>query len=334
MNHLFKFLIFNFTFLIAISCSTQDRGRLIKVGVSHGPGHSQTLAFNKFGELLEERSHAKFRVKVYNSATLGDEKQMQELLTIGTAEMTVTGLLNIYEPLFALFEMPYLYRDREHVMLVNTGPIMDEIAASLIPNGIRLIGFYENGYRNVTNSKRPINSPDDIKGLMIRTPENPAQIITFNTLGAIATPMPFSELYTALLQGVVDGQENPLQQIYLSRLYEAQKYCAMTQHIYNSAYVIVSERFWQSISAEDQKMIRDCVLESSKWQLDYMKTLDANLEIKLKEAGMQFSYPDQNAFRDACLPAYDEIYKKLGLRAKNIVERIRATQQTKTQIGE
>lgn len=327
MNHLYKFLIFNFTFLIVLSCSTQDRGRLIKVGVGHGPGHSQTLAFNKFGELLEERSQGKFRVKVYNSATLGDEKQMQELLTIGTAEMTVTGLLNIYEPLFALFEMPYLYRDREHVMQVNSGPIMDEVAASLIPNGVRLVGFYENGYRNVTNSRRPINTPDDLKGLMIRTPENPAQIATFNALGAIATPMPFSELYTALLQGVVDGQENPLQQIYLSRLYEAQKYCAKTHHIYNSAYVIVSERFWNTLSHSDQKLIQDCVLESSKWQLDYMKTLDAELEIKLKEAGMQFSYPDEDAFRQACLPAYKTIYEKLGPRAKDIVERIRMTEQ-------
>jgi tripartite ATP-independent transporter DctP family solute receptor len=222
--------------------------------------------------------------------------------------------------------MPYLYRDREHVLNVNTGPIMQEVAASLVPNGIRLIGFYENGYRNVTNSKRPINTPADIKGLMIRTPENPAQIATFNALGAIATPMPFSELYTALLQGVVDGQENPLQQIYLSRLYEAQKYCAKTHHIYNSAYVIISERFWQSLASDDQDMIQECVLESSKWQLNYMKTLDADLEAKLKEAGMEFSYPDEEAFRQECLSAYDTIYEKLGPRARDIVERIRMTE--------
>ena len=320
-----RFILLNFILVFFLSCSTADRGRLIKVGVGHGPGHSQTLAFNKFGELLQERSQGSFRVKVYNSATLGDEKQMQELLTIGTAEMTVTGLLNIYEPLFALFEMPYLYRDREHILHVNTGPTMEKVASSLIPNGIRLIGFYENGYRNITTSKTQINAPEDIKGLMIRTPENPAQIATFNALGAIATPMPFSELYTALLQGVVDGQENPLQQIYLSRLYEAQKYCAKTQHIYNSAYVIISERFWQSLTKDDQQLIRDCVLESSKWQIDYMKTLDADLEHKLKAAGMQFTYPDQEAFRQACLPAYEMIYAKLGSRAREIVEEIRET---------
>ncbi|MBN1481627.1 TRAP transporter substrate-binding protein [candidate division KSB1 bacterium] len=311
--------------LLVLSCEKPDRARLIIVGVSHGPGHSQTLAFTKFREILEQRSGGRYRVRVYHSATLGDEKQMQELLTIGSAEMTVTGLLNIYEPLFALFEMPYLYRDREHVTQVNTGPIMDEVAASLLPNGIRLIGFYENGYRNVTTSKQPINRPEDLRGLMIRTPENPAQIATFNTLGAIATPMPFSELYTALLQGVVDGQENPLQQIYLSRLYEAQKYCAITQHIYNSAYVLISERFWQSLSADDQLMIQACVRASSEWQLNYMRTLDVELEKKIKETGMEFTYPDQELFRKACLPAYEAIYEKLGPKAKKIVEKIRAT---------
>lgn len=320
-----SFKVIPLVLLLAL-CSPREKVRLIKVGVSHGPGHSQTLAFNRFGKLLEERSNGKFRVKVYHSATLGDEKQMQELLTIGTAEMTVTGLLNIYEPLFALFELPYLYRDREHILQVNSGSIMEQVATSLIPNGIRLIGFYENGYRNITTLKTKIEIPDDLKGLMIRTPENPAQIATFNTLGAIATPMPFSELYTALLQGVIDGQENPLQQIYLSRLYEAQTYCAMTHHIYNSAYVIVSERFWQSLSLEDRELIQQCVLESSKWQLNYMKTLDAELEGKLKEAGMEFTYPDLGAFEKACSPAYEVIYEKLGNRARKIVNRIRSTQ--------
>ncbi len=324
--HIQQKLVLFLSLILVLSCSPTKRGRLIKVGVGHGPGHSQTLALQKFKTLMEERSDGRYRVKVYHSATLGDEKQMQELLTIGTAEITVTGVLNIYEPLFALFEMPYLYRDREHVFNVNSGPIMQEVAQSLIPNGLRLIGFYENGYRNVTTSKRRIETPADLQGLMIRTPENPAQIATFNTLGAIATPMPFSDLYTALLQGVVDGQENPLQQIYLSRLHEVQNYCALTHHIYNSAYVIFSERFWQTLNAADQQLIRDCILESARWQLDYMKTLDSELEVKLKDEGMEFTYPDQAAFEQACVPAYETIYAKLGPRAREIVARIRGTE--------
>lgn len=323
-KHPEKVILLIIIFLVSCHSSQQHR-RLIKVGVGHGPGHSQTLALIKFKEMLQERSNGHFYVKVYHSATLGDEKQIQELLTIGTAEMTVTGVLNIYEPLFALFEMPYLYRDREHVFKVNSGPIMQKVAQSLVKKGIRLVGFYENGYRNVTNSKKAINSPDDVKGLMIRTPENPAQIATFNSLGAIPTPMPFSELYTALLQGVVDGQENPLQQIYLSRLYEVQKYCALTHHIYNCAYVIISERFWKTLTADEQKLVQECILESAKWQMDYMETLDKDLEKKLKEQNMVFTYPDRAAFEKACSPAFDIIYQKFGQRAQKIVEQIKAT---------
>ncbi len=311
---------------VFLSCAQlQQDTLLIKVGVGHGPGHSQTLAFEKFDELLETRSNGRFQVKIYSSGALGGEKQMQELLTIGAAEMTVTGVLNIYEPLFALFEMPYLYRDREHVLAVNSGPIMQEIASSLIPKGIRLIGFYENGFRNVTTSKTPIHHTEDLGGLLIRTPENPAQITTFKALGAIATPMSYTEVYTALLQGVVDGQENPLQQIYRSRLYEVQNYCAMTHHIYNSAYVLISERFWQRLNADEQKLIKECILESSKWQLDYMQTLDIQLEQELKDAGMEFTYPDRVEFETACQSAYKAIYDKLGPRAPEIVQRIRNT---------
>lgn len=307
------------------SCSQKSNSKLIKVGVEHGPGHSQTLAFEKFGNMLEKRSNGRFHVKIYNSGSLGGEKQMQELLTIGTAEMTVTGVLNIYEPLFALFEMPYLYIDRKHIFNVNSGPIMQEIAASLLPKGIRLIGFYENGFRHITNSKRPIHSPADLQGLMIRTPENPAQIETFKALGAIATPMSYSELYTALLQKVVDGQENPLQQIYLSRHYEVQTHIALTGHIYNSAYVLISERFWQSLNQSEQELIRECILESSKWQIDYMQNLDMELEEKLKAEGMQFTYPDPDEFEKECRQAYEKIYEKLGPRAEDIVNRIRET---------
>lgn len=309
----------------AVACRAPQSGRLIKIGVSHGPNHSHTLALHHFAQLLQEKSGGKFRVRIYHGASLGDEKQMQELLTIGSAEIAVTGLLNIYEPLFAVLELPYLYRDREHIFSVMSGPVMEGISASLIPRGIRVIGFYENGFRHITSAKRPILTPADLKGLMIRTPENPAQIITFNTLGAIATPMPFSELYTALLQGVVDGQENPLQQIYNSRFYEVQNYCAKTSHIYNSAFIIVSERFWKTLAPEEQALIRECALLSSLRQLQQMEALDIDLEKKLRDAGITFTYPDQSLFQQACQPVYEAFYAKFGERARQLVAQIRAT---------
>ena len=310
--------------LILSGCVEETETRIIRVGVSHGPSHSFTQALERFGETLEERSDGRFDVRVYNSARLGSEKELQEMLTLGTVEMTVTGLLNSYEPLFAVFEMPFLYRDRDHVMAVNTGQVMDEVAESLVPKGLRLIGFYENGFRHITNSARPIETPSDVEGLMIRTPENPAQIETFRALGAIPTPLSFSELYTALLQGVVDGQENPLQNIWFGNLHEAQEHLAMTGHIYNSAYVLISERFWQALSEQEREWIRESILTSSAWQLDFMEALDVELEQKLKDEGMTFTYPDRSAFEEATGSAYEALAAKLGPRVYEIVEEIKA----------
>ncbi|MBS0001159.1 MAG: TRAP transporter substrate-binding protein, partial [Cyclobacteriaceae bacterium] len=172
---------------------------------------------------------------------------------------------------------------------------------------------------------REINEPSDLEGLKIRVPENPAQIETLKSLGAIPTPLSFSELYTALVQGVVDGQENPLQNIWFGRLYESQKYIAMTHHIYNSAYVTASKRFWDKLSREDRELTMECLKESSTWQLNYMEKLDRKLEAKMKEEGVIFTYPDRSAFEKATLPAYEAIYSTLGEDARLMVRKIRET---------
>ena len=163
-----------------------------------------------------------------------------------------------------------------------------------------------------------------MKGLKIRTPENLAQVETFRALGAQPTPMPFAELYNALRQGVVDGQENPLQNIHDGKLYEAQKHLAITGHIYNSAYVVISEAFLKRQKPDQQKAILDAAREATLWQFKYASELDAKLLDTLKQQGMQVTMPDQEAFRAATAPAYDAFYAKIGQDAKAIVEAIRA----------
>lgn len=147
-------------------------------------------------------------------------------------------------------------------------------------NGIVLIGFYENGFRNISTSKNPVNYLSDLIGLKIRTPENLAEIQTIKALGAIPAPMSFSELNTALVQGIVDGQENPLQNIWYEGLYESRHYIAMTHHIYNSLYITANKKSREQLSAGETTLIRDCLLESSLWQMDYMKILIMNLKKK------------------------------------------------------
>jgi tripartite ATP-independent transporter DctP family solute receptor len=296
----------------------------IKIGIGHGPTHSFTQAMERFGQSLEKKRPGEYKVQIYHSSQLGSERVMQEALTLGSLEITVTGLLNIFEPKFALLEAPFLFRDRDHILKVQESDVVQKLAATLPPKGLRLVGFVENGFRHITNNVRPINTPADVKGLKIRTPENLAQVETFRALGAQPTPMPFAELYNALRQGVVDGQENPLQNIYDGKLYEAQKYLALTGHIYNSAYVVISEQFFRKQKPDQQKAILEAAREATLWQFNYIRELDSKLLDTLKQQGMQVTSPDQVAFRTATAPAYEAFYAKLGPDAKAIVESIRS----------
>ncbi|MEO8409905.1 MAG: TRAP transporter substrate-binding protein [Propionivibrio sp.] len=298
----------------------------IKIGIDHGPTHSFTQAMERFGKILEQKRPGEYKVQVFASAQLGNERVMQEALTLGSLEIVVTGLLNIYEPKFSLLEAPYLFRDRQHILKAQESEVVQKLAATLPPKGLRLIGFVENGFRHITNNVRPINAPSDVKGLKIRTPENMAQVETFRALGAQATPMPFAELYNAIRMGVVDGQENPLQNINDGKLYEAQKYLALTGHIYNSAYVVISEQFFAKQKPEQQKAIVEAVKEATLWQFDMMRERDAELLETLKQKGMQVTTPDQAAFRAATAPAYDAFYAKFGPDARAIIEAIRSLQ--------
>ena len=315
-----------FICILLFGCVEQNGLKKVKIGLSHSQNHSFTQALEYFDSLLQKRLPEKFEIEIYHSAILGSEKEMQEMLTLGTLEGAVTGLLNNYDPVFAIFEMPYLYRDRKHVFKVFNGEIIQKVTKPLQERGIVFLGFYENGFRHITNSVKPINKPSDLSGMLIRTPENPAYLNTFKAMDAIPTPMSFSELYTALLQGVVDGQENPLQNIWFGRLYEAQKNIALTAHIYNTAYMLFSKRFWDSLNSEEKIIFKECVAESTLWQMEYMKQLDKSLESKLKEKGMTFTYPDRAAFEEQSKPAYEKMYLQLGDRARNIVQEIKNIQ--------
>lgn len=296
---------------------------IAKIGIGHPPGQSFVVASERFKELVEKRTNGRLKVEIFHSSQLGGEREMQEMVALGTLEMSVSGIVVVYEPLFALLEAPFLYRDRDHIKKMQESAIVAELGESLVKKGIRLVGFYENGFRNITNSKRPINVPADVKGLKIRTPENLAQLETFKALGAIATPMAYSELYNALQQGVVDGQENPLQNIWTGKLYEQQKYLAMTGHIYNSAYILASNKFWTGLPVDLRKAAEDSIKEASHYQMDLVASLDKKLLEDLKAKGVQVTFPDREAFRKATAPAYDAFSAKFGDRARKILDAIR-----------
>ena len=318
--------------LIAIVCAvaivcwgipSQAANIVVKVGHGHTAEHSYQLGLQQAAKSIAERTNGRITMKFFPSAQLGDEKQMQESLTTGTLEMTITGLANIYDPAFALFDFPYLYDNRNQIKNVMYSPLMEQMGEALQKKGLRIIGLMEVGFRNVTSNK-PINTPADLKGFKIRTPQSPAQIETFKALGAIPTPMSFSELYGALQQGVVDGQENPLENILNGKLFEVQKYCAFTRHIYNFAYVLISEKFWNSLSKDDQKLMAEEIKKGCFWQMDYLAGKEKEMEQFLKDKGMQFTNPDRDAFRKAAAAAYEsDFVKKMEPRSAEIIKKIR-----------
>lgn len=312
-----------FLLIFSTTLFATEKPIIIKVGHGHTATHSYQLGLEQSKKIIEEKTNGRITLKFYPSAQLGNERQMQESLTAGTLEMTITGLVNLYDPAFALFDFPYLYTNREQIKAVMYSDLMDDMGKVLVKKGMRIIGLMEVGFRMITSNK-PIRTPDDLKGFKIRTPESNAQIETFRAMGAKPTPMSFNELYGALQQGVVDGQENPLENIYNAKFYEVQKYVTASRHIYNFAYVLVSEKFWQTLSKEDQNLLTYAVCEGCFWQINYLSEREAELEQILKDKGMQFIYPDLDLFKKASLGAYEsDFFKKLEPRSSEIIKQIR-----------
>lgn len=311
--------------LFASGAQEGEEGEQITLRLGHGhtADHSYQKGMEQAKQMLEEETDGRITIQFFPSAQLGNERQMQEQLSAGTLDMTITGLVNLYDPAFALFDFPFLYDNREQVKAVMYSDLMDEMNQGLIEKGMRIVGLMEVGFRNVT-SNIPIESPEDLDGFKIRTPESPAQIETFKALGATPTPMSFSELYTALQQGVVDGQENPLENIYNGNLYEVQDYVNVTRHIYNFAYVLISEQTWQLLSAADREAVAEAIKGGSLWQIDWAADNESNYEQMLQDEGMEFVYPDRDEFRQAAQGAYDSKFvRDLEPRAGEILAAIR-----------
>jgi TRAP-type transport system periplasmic protein len=310
--------------LVLGGCGSERDGYEIKVGLVHPTSHSYYQAFVRFKEEVEQRSDGRVRVSIFHSGQLGGEREMQEMVTLGTLEMALTGILVIYDPLFAVFELPYLYEDRDHVKRVMASGLIQRTGEPLLRRDLRVVGMFENGFRNITNSTRAIHSPRDVGGLKIRVPENPAQLETFGVLGSVVTPMSLSELYSALQQNVVDGQENPLQNIVSGKYFEVQRHLAMTGHIYNLAYIVVNDRFWSGLPDDLRQIVQESLDASSAYQLELASRLDVELLDTLQARGMQITHPDRAAFREATHPVYERFYTRFGGRARGIVEEIEA----------
>lgn len=302
---------------------------IIKIGNVTAPDHPLNLAFENMAAIMNEKSGGRIEAKVYPSAQLGNLRALAEGLQLGTIEMGTQspGGLASFMPLMGVLELPYIYRNNEHVYKTVDGPIGQELNEKLrAKTGIRILGYWMNLYRNTTNSKHPISVPDDFKGLKIRVPETKTVMDTIAALGGNPVPMAFGEVYTSLQQGIIDGQENPLSIIWASRLYEVQKYLSLTGHVYSPVVIMISDAFFTKLPEDLQKIVVEAFEEVRPNARKTVEDQEAEITENLKEKGMIVNTVDPAPFQEKMDTVYSDFIKSAGDEAKEYIKKIQEVQ--------
>lgn len=275
---------------------------VIKFSTVHAAGSVREKSIRYFKDLVEKKTNGAVRVDIYPSAQLGSAREALEGIRLGTIQMDVGDLGAVYVPKLGVTSLPFIFRDRQHAWSVLDGPIGAELVADLVKFDIMAFpnGFWENGYRHITNNRRPVNTPDDLKGLKQRVVEQEVYVETMKAFGAMVTPIPFGELFTALQTGVVDGQDNPLSSIYDNKFHEVQKYMALTGHIYSVVNVWASNKWWVTLPKDIQDAITWAVGEATKYNRELSVQADEDyLDRILKDnPKMKVTKPDPAPFQE------------------------------------
>ncbi len=325
-----KVVIFILTLALAIGLTAGQafsQAKVLKISNGINEQHPSYLGNKRFGEILNAKLPGKYNVQVYANSQLGDDVRATEAVRMGTLEMVTTSAspLTGLVPEFNVFDLPFIIPSEKAADAIFDGPIGAKLAAALEKKGIKLLAYYENGFRQLTNSARPVKSPADLKGLKIRTMQNPIHLEAFRAMGANPTPMPFSEVFTAMQQKTIDGQENPIPTIWLSKFYEVQKYVSLTGHVYGPHIMLIGKKLWDSFPAGDQQIIAAAAQESAVYQRALNRKMNKDFVENLRKAGttvIELTPEQHKAFVDACASVYTTWEPKIG---KALLDEFRAT---------
>lgn len=271
----------------------------IKLGVVTKPGSAQNIVADRFSELVKERSKGAIEVKVYHSASLGNETEILQQIQMNTVQMGVitSGPFDTFDPIVRVIDYPFLFKDNAQADAILDGPQGREILDSLERSGFKGICFSENGFRHLTNSTQPVKGPEDIAGLKIRVMSSAMHQAIWQALGANPTPMPWP-VYTELEQRVIDGQENPLWVMVEYKLWEVQKYLTLTGHVYSPHIDVASLAWWKTLDAATQEMLATAMREAALYQRQQNRAGDAGRLQLLKEKGFEVEeHPDLEGLR-------------------------------------
>jgi tripartite ATP-independent transporter DctP family solute receptor len=275
------------------------------------PGH---LAAKQFAAKVEERTKGQVKITIYPANVLGSPPEQCEQVRLGAIDMSLPtqGALDKYVKAFSVVMLPFVYDDYDHVYRTLDGPSMGWFSPLAEKEGFIVLSNWEWGFRNLTNNKRPINKPEDVKGLKIRTPPEIQLQAAMEALGGIVTKIAFPEVYMALAQNVVDAEENPIAVIYHNKFYEVQKHLALTRHVYNNMVHVVSAKSWAKLTAEQQKIFREESKSAGAYMRKAIVAEEADQIAKMEKAGMKVTRPNLAPFRAAMGPAYERIGKYAG----------------------
>ncbi|MCW8345875.1 TRAP transporter substrate-binding protein [Vibrio sp. ZSDZ65] len=301
---------------IAVMMSSAVAAKDLKVATSAQLGSLQYNTTQHFADYANEqfkKSGLDYNLKFFGAAQLGKDKDVQQKLKLGTIDLALlTSTLPTHVPEMALFELPFLVSDREHVAKIEQDVFWPYIAPAAEKKGYKVIGFWENGFRNITNAQRPINTPADLEGLKIRTPNSSWRVKMFKNWGANPTPMSFSEVFIGLQTGVIDGQENPYTNIYAAKLHEVQGYVSVTNHVYTPAYLTAGARHYKKFPSEVQDILEASAVEAQQWGYKEAARLEGELKDKLVAGGMKLNVANRDAFVNASQPIYDDFVENVN----------------------
>ncbi len=279
----------------------------LKFGHVGAPGSLFEASVNEFAKRANEKLAGKAKVVTFGSSQLGKDKELLQKLKLGTVDFSLPStVMSTVADEFGLFEMPYLVKDRAHMARIEKEIFWKRLAPAAEARGYKIIAIWENGFRHVTNNLRPISKPEDLKGIKLRTPKGTWRVKMFKAYGANPTPMSFSEVFTALQTGVIDGQENPFAQIYSAKFQEVQKYLSLTGHVYTPAYVTVGAKAWDELPGEVRKVLEETAKETQAFVYDTAARLEKDLLEKLRSGGIAVNEADKAAFIAASADIYAE----------------------------
>ena len=303
---LLRFIVVSVFALLIIPTSQAETIEL-KFGHVGAPGSLFAMSAEEFAKRANEALAGKAKVTVFGASQLGKDKELLQKLKLGTVDFALPStVMSTVADEFGLFEMPYLVKNRGHMAKIEKEIFWDKLAPAVESKGYKIIAVWENGFRHITNNTRPVNVPEDLSGLKLRTPKGKWRVKMFQTYGANPTPMAFSEVFAALQTGTMDGQENPYAQIYSAKFHEVQKYLSITGHVYTPAYVTVGAEKWAKLPEDIRSTLEKAAKETQAYVYEMAAKLEVDLLNNIKAGGVQVNEADKEAFINGSGAIYEE----------------------------